>query len=282
MLSRKRKQINDLQDKFSISTQPAHFDPILESLTRFLECKDCAHVSVTNSVYHCKTWKYFLTSSKNTDHKIQLNGDSIPWITKYCRYLAYQEVDIHEHQYIIDLSIIPRLKTLYMYRVSCTNLDNDGFVILPLQVKHYRLSNVVAEIPEMIGTKKVSLFQSSLISDSTFVKSMYVSDVNINCEKLPNFSNLKQLEMICRYVVHPNFILEKYPNLTYLEITCYCVNFITALQLFRGTLVISSWDLINISSFCVLQCSKLDLTQSPNITDFSGVSHIPIVIKAKT
>jgi hypothetical protein len=268
MLTRKRKRMQDVQDRFAISTQSAHFDPILEALTKFLDFKDCAHVDITNSLYHSKTWKYFLQAP--TDNRIEINTKSIPWILKYRNFLKYQNLWI-DQQYNIDLSLISQLQSLSISSVFIASL--------PLLVKNYEFWSVNANIPYMNGTKSISMINSKVTSYSESVKNLSIIAAIVDCEILPGFPNIKTLEINCNDLVHPSCIFPKYPNLRKLTISCNRVNFIQAIQSFKHKLVISSWELIDISSFSSLQCSELDLSNCSSIQDYSFVSHVPIVKK---
>ena len=204
MLTRKRKRLKDLQDTFPISTQPAHFDPILESLTSFLDLEDCARVSVTNRGYHFQTWKYFLMSSKN--NFIGINQYSISWIIKYRLFMTHQILKMNKKNNF-DLSMIPRVNTLWILDVNVI------IGSLPLQVKNYFFSRVDAEIPNMIGTTKVEMYDSFITSDSTSVKHLNVMAQNVDCKLLPFFPNLKKLEITCNFLLDPSFIFKQYLNL---------------------------------------------------------------------
>jgi hypothetical protein len=277
MLTRKRKQIEDLQDRFLISTQPAHFDVILESVTRFLKFKDCAHVSIANRVYHCKTWKYVLSCREHSKNKIiKINQYSIPWIIKYRLFMTHQTLKMNKKNNF-DLSTIPRINTLWILDVNVI------IGSLPLQVKNYIFSKVIATIPNMIpnmiGTTKVEMYKSFITSHSTSVKHLDVIAEIVDCKLLPFFTNLKKLEIRCNFLRYPSLIFIQYRNLKTLQISCNDVNFITAIQSFKHTLVIISTSLMNIASFSGLQCNELDLSQCPNIIDYSAVAHIPIVRK---
>jgi hypothetical protein len=175
--------MQNVQDRFAISTQSAHFDPILEALTKFLDFTDCAHVSITNTLYHSKTWKYCLQAP--TDKRIEINTKSMSWILKYRNFLKYQNLWI-DKQYNIDLSLILQLQSLSIYRVF--------IVSLPLLVKNYDFWSVAANIPYMNGTKSISMIDSKVTSYSESVKNLSIIAAIVDCEILPHFCKIKTLE----------------------------------------------------------------------------------------
>ncbi len=270
MLTRKHNQIKDIQDGFTISSQCFQFDPILESITKFLNFKECGCVSIMNRCYHSKTWKYFLLSSKVAKNEIKINQTSIPWIVKYNKFLIHQNLKINSFQ-DIDLSIIPKLHSLY--------ISNCFQNRLPHEVKFLSFCCVKGSILDMYNNENVKLYASTLTASSTMVKTLIIVEEDANCAVLPNFPNLKELRIHCNFLLYPLLLLDKYPNLKILHLDCNNVNFIHSLSSYKHTLVILSENLIDISSFSILQCSKLDLSNCPNIQDFSAVAHLPIVLK---
>jgi hypothetical protein len=269
MFTGKRKQM----------VQCAHFEPILESITKFLVFKDCSHVDQLNHMFHFKTWKYVLTAvhrSSNCNSVIKLTCDSILWVSKYRLFLKHLELEILEETYnnapAFDLSSISHLQGLVIYNVSLKKF--------PLQMNHLICYDITGNIPNLLNTNTIYLYQSLIICSSQSVQNLFTCSFDsMDCETLPEFPHLNHLEVSCKFLLNPSRILEKYPNLISLHISCDNINFVAAIRLFKHYLVIKSWPLVDITSFSLLECCELNLIGCPNIQDYSSVSHIPIVKK---
>ena len=273
MLTREQKR---LRENLQISTTSLYFEPILESIAQFLEFPDVAHVSQLNKIYQSTTWKYVLSSSHRSIHcnpLIDISKESLAWIIKYTNLLKYQELKLYRlHESDLDLSMIPQLDTLSLFY-------GESITMLPLRVNCLSCYRMDGNIPDLIGTTSVLLFDSTITTYSETVHTMLFHNHDIDCNKLPHFPNLQSLEMSCRYVMNAENILKMYPNLKTLKITCNNINFIHEIQSYQHTLVIISDTLVNITSFSMLQCHELNLIGCPSIQDYSAVSHIPIVRK---
>jgi hypothetical protein len=256
--------------------QCAHFDPILESITKFLVFKDCSPIDQLNHMYHCKTWKYVLTAvhrSSNCNSIIKLTCESILWVSKYRLFLKHLELEILEaNSPEFDLSSISHLHSLVIYKVNHKKF--------PLQMNHLICYDITGNIPNLLNTHTLYLYQSPIICYSQSVKNLFMCSFDsVDCETLPHFPNLNHLEVSCKFLLNPSRILEKYPNLISLHISCNNINFVHDIRLFKHYLVLRSWSLVDITSFSMLECSELNLIGCPNIQDYSSVSHIPIVKK---
>jgi hypothetical protein len=272
-MTRKQKRLR------VISTTSLYFEPILESITIFLEFPDVAHVSQLNKIYHSKTWKYVLSSSHRSIHcnpLIDISQESLAWIIKYKKFLKYQKLKLHRLLVFetpdFDLSMIPQLDTLSLFY-------GESITMLPLQVNCLSCYRMDGNVPNLVGTTSVLLFDSTITTYSKTVHTMLFHNHDIDCNKLPNFPNLQSLEISCRYVLDAENILKKYPNLKTLKISCNNINFIHEIQSYQHTLVIISNTLMNIERFSMLRCHELNLIGCPSIQDYSAVSHIPILKK---
>jgi hypothetical protein len=270
MLTRKQKRLREN------STISLYFEPILESIAQFLEFPDIAHVSQLNKKFQSKTWKYVLSSSHRSiecNPLIDISQESLAWIIKYKNLLKYQELKLYRLRVQdFDLSMIPQLETLSLFY-------GESITILPLRVNCLSCYRMDGNIPNLIGTTSVLLFDSSITAYSKTVHTMLFHNNDIDCDKLPNFPNLTSLDLSCRHAVNAENIVKKYPNVKNLKITCNNINFIHEIQFYQHTLVIISDTLVNIYSFSMLQCHELNIIGCPNIKDYSEVSHIPIVKK---
>jgi hypothetical protein len=262
------------------------FHWLLESVTRFLEFQDIANVSELNCFYDSKTWKYFLGSVNRcrTEQSIPVRSTSIQWIKKYRLFIGQEMLEIDGNSPDFDLSVIPKLFSLVLSNIPTDDIPTT----FPLEVNYLICEGIIGYIPENFVAKYVLLFKSSITGYSETVETLTVQTDCVYCDGLPNFPNLKKLELHADYLFNVDGlwdhaglsgILERYPNLEHLTISCRNINFVDAIQTFKHKLVITSFSLVDITCFSMLQCSELDLSGCPNIQDFSSISHIPIVRK---
>jgi Leucine-rich repeat (LRR) protein len=279
MLTRKRQKLLDSQEKLNLemSSRVFQFDPILESVSQFLYNRDCANVSKLSHSYHSKTWLYILKSPNRAkiNDIIDLNDYSWYWILKYRLHLKHQSIQFL-YRVKFDLSIIPQLYSLNVYEPM------DKF---PGQVKHLTLSGLtdINTFPNIIGVE--TLFVPHYDSHSGLLKTcpQTITSIKIqsawwfNCQDLPNLPNLETLFLRVDYMKNVQTIQEKFPNLKILHIISNSLVGIEELENFRGKLVVGSRFWQSTQVFANFKTQDLDLSQCPNILDFSGVAHIPIV-----
>jgi hypothetical protein len=288
-LCEKTHPVFSLMTHFGISTQCFQFDWLLESVTRFLEFRDVGNVSKVNCFYYSKTWRYFLGSVNRcrTEQPIPLCSKSIKWIKKYRLFIGQEKLELDSNSPDFDLSVIPKLFTLILSSIPTDDIPTT----FPLQVNYLSCEAIIGDIPNFVATH-VLLFRSSITAYSETVETLLIQKDCVYCHGLPNFPNLKKLELHANYLFNMGGqwdskgllwndvgILTKYPNLEYLKISCRNIDFVDAIQNYKHKLVIASFDLVDITCFSMLQCSELDLSGCPKIQDYSGVAHIPIVRK---
>jgi hypothetical protein len=286
MLTRKRQKLLDSQEKLNLelSTTSFQFHPILESISQFLCLKDCSQVSNLNHTYHGKTWLYVLQTSNRfrTKDIIKLDTTSMSWIYKYRLYLNRQSI-MKSSKLKFDLSKIPKLlefhivketsafplevKDMYIYSDSINNTNMIFPTVIGVEFL-YILFTFPEHILNLLNTLPMTLKELNLASNFKF-----------NCELLPVLPNL----LVFRFdmdVDNVECIREKFPNLVNLCIfDFYHSQNYDTLNYFEHTLIINSTYLINTQFFITFKCHELDLSNCPNIEDFSGVAHIPIVKK---
>jgi hypothetical protein len=196
------------------------------------------------------------------------------------------EIDCNSPDF--DLSVIPRLHNLILSYIPTDDIPTT----FPLQLNYLSCDAIIGNIPNFTANH-VLLFRSSITTYSETVETLTIQTDCVYCDGLPNFPNLKKLELHADYLFNVDgiwdiavssrekSILERYPNLEYLKISCRNINFVNAIQNYKHKLVIASFGLVDITCFSMLQCSELDLSGCPNIQDYSGVAHIPIVRKCE-
>jgi hypothetical protein len=245
-----------------------------------LNLKDCSQVAQLSRSYHNKTWLYILHSSNRLqilNNFIQLNRNSIIWITKYRIHLKYQKIQVSS-AIKFDLSTIPRCHTLEVLK----NVSK-----FPLEVKHLLFFKYNANFPKINGVETVAIthFDSHSNVLQTCTKSITKLKIhsfnNFDCKYLPNLPVLEKLYCNAYYVRHAESIQEKLPNLTTLHLKVEQLNNLEDLDFFTHRLIIDCHRLITTGIFYKFKCRELDLSHCPNIQDYSGVTHIPIVKKFK-
>ena len=280
MLTRKRQKLLDSQEvlNLELSTRVFQFDPILESVSQFFPLQYCARIARLSHAYHSKTWVYILNSSHRVsllNHTINLDHKSLTWISKYRMHLKHQKMQVAS-KIKFDLSIIPQLDSLNVY---------EPIVNFPGQVKHLTLSGSteINTFPNITGVE--TFFVPHYDSHCTLLKTCPQTITNIkiqcewwfNCFDLPNLKNLETLFLRVDSMKNVHTIQEKFPNLTNLHIISDNLQGIEELENFRGKLIIESSFIRNTYIFANFKTRDLDVSQCPNILDFSGVAHIPIV-----
>jgi hypothetical protein len=189
--------------------------------------------------------------------------------------MTKEQLEINRYSPYFDLCVIPKLHALALSSLSRIPTT------FPLQVNYLYCKKIQGTFISNFIAQNVLLFDSSITAYSDIVKTLFVHNNCVTncvyCDTLPNFPNLQCLELRGDYILNMDRILEKYPQLTFLEIRCKDINFIDALKSFKHKLVITCLELVDITCFSILQCLELDLSGCPKIQDFSFVAHIPIV-----
>ncbi len=282
MVTRKRQKLLDSQTSLNLelSIGGYQFDPILESIAQFFHLRDCVNISSLNHSYHNKTWLYILKSSNRLQRLngvIILDHKSLSWIYKYRLHLKHQNIQI-SNKVGFDLSVIPQLCSLNVY--------SDIFTF-PVQVKHLALSGFsnVETFPNVVGVETLFLphydpDSSLLMTSPQSIKTIQIqTGCSFNCQDLPHLQHVETLFVRVNFLINVAFIQEKLPNLTTLHLILNNVRDIDKLHSFRHKIIIESQILQTTGMFAHFQCSELDLSQCINIHDYSGITHIPIVIK---
>lgn len=99
-----------------------------------------------------------------------------------------------------------------------------------------------------------------------------------DCQDLPNVPNLETLFLRVESMQNVEVIRENFPNLTIFHIISNnALNHFEELGLFKHKLIIESDILRSTRVFANFKCCELDISHCPNIQDYSGTRHIPIV-----
>jgi hypothetical protein len=260
------------------SPQVSAFNPILESITRFLRLGDCARVVKLNHSYYDKTWLYILQSSTRLyklNDIVEVNDKSMTWISKYRSHLKYQKIQVSSNNVPFDLSTITQCLSLRVL----SNIST-----FPVRVKHLIFSQYSGnEFPNIQGVKKVYIsdyFNQSLVTTcpKTIKKLTIVSFYTLDGQELPILPKLKIFQCNIEHMVNMNLLEKKFPNLTTLHLF-FSESLLQMKQFsyFKHRLIIESKSLITANMFSNFQCQELDLSGCPNIQDYSGVAHIRFV-----
>jgi hypothetical protein len=260
MLTRKRQKVQDVQDQLNLQTyQVFNFNPILECAAQFLHLRECAKVSNLSRNYHNKTWLYVLHSFNRFDDIIRLNSNSFNWIKKYQFHLKYQKLEFSG------------------------KFDLSSFHIT--DIKHVRFINYDGEFPNITNVEELFIVvycNSNLNIFSTCPNSIKTLRIQgffpFNGDSLPFLPNLETFE--CEsYMFNMEQTKEKFPNMTTLHVVKNGTWLMNQFSYFKHRITIESKEFTATDVFLKFQCHELDLSKCPNIRDYSGVAHIPIVKK---
>jgi hypothetical protein len=83
------------------------FNPIRESIARFLNNKDCSYVSNLNQEYSKKTWIVLLKRTTRNNEYINVNETSWSWIVKYQKLKISRD---HRKFFGLEIPIIGTLE----------------------------------------------------------------------------------------------------------------------------------------------------------------------------
>ncbi len=259
-------------------SQIFQFDPILESITQFFRLKDCAIIAHLNNDYHRKTWLYILRSSSRLtklNNVITINTQSWNWISKYPMHLKYVSFIVFS---IIDydLSVIS----------ECLSLTNFGCITsFPARVKKLTLRNFYSNFPKNTNIKTVNVSYDSnrnpLMTCPQSIQKLKIQDFSpFDCQRFPILPHLKKLYCRIDHMYNLHLLQEKCPNLAKLHlVTCPTLFDMKECSYFKHCLILDCHDLTTTEIFANFQCHELDLSNCPNIQNYSHVQHIPIVKK---
>jgi hypothetical protein len=249
---------------------------LLESISIFLNFKDCANVDQLNHMYHCKAWNYVLRNyGRKIYQVIRVDHTSINWINTYKLFLSHQHLLILINVY--DLSIIPKVKHLSIVRSA-------KILRIPVQVTHISLLSFNGTIQKIIGLESLGFYKfdeqewNMLALHSQTVKNLNINYCTLQFELFPVCSNLETLSCYMCTLIDVDCLFQRCTKLTTLKIV-YPQSDITQLKNFPFKLILRLDSLLNTKCFIDFKCQELDLSLYPNIQDYSGVAHIPIVIK---
>ncbi len=148
MLTRKRHRDHLLDQKFNAYTY--EFDPIRESVAKFLDFKDVASIVRLNLEYSKKTWIVVLNNSTRVNACIHVktpkesNKSSWSWIVKYAKHLKYQKLTTSaNHSKFFQLRILV-LDTLIIEYCDIP-------IQLPKQLKELRVNDCFGDLPNLDG-----------------------------------------------------------------------------------------------------------------------------------
>jgi hypothetical protein len=275
MLTRKRQRDNKIQNRFNASTltQSNQFHPILESITIFLGFKDVSNVARLSTEYHLKTWIYILKSNnRSISELINVNFKSVVWLEKYSNSLKNQHLSLwsiqhHSHNY-----------HKYRHTQDLTNFENAkviDFLTQRQEIHSFKFGpplhvseNVQVEILENVAHHLKELMWLT----------MYM-------HHLPFFPKLESLHLTLLLTPKPQLknmfelIAKQCPVLKNLILDNDYITDMTGISNTIQKLTIHSQSLRSLESLRCVNLKELDVSECMFITDFSPVSHIPIVKK---
>jgi hypothetical protein len=173
MLTRKRHREQVHFKKLNAYTY--EFDPIRESVARFLPYYDCASVSNLNQDYNTKTWIVVLSHSSRVNDYIKVDPTSWLWIVKYAQQLKYQKLQISSNHAKFFQLKIPILDTLVIEHC-------DKLIRIPKNLRELRVNDCDGTFSNMNGI-------------TCFVFRRYWAMRDFDIEKLP--SSLIYLNLQC-------------------------------------------------------------------------------------
>jgi hypothetical protein len=159
-----RKQTRARLDYQKLQSYSYEFDPIRESVSKFLNNGDCASVSYLNQEYSKKTWIVILNCATRVNEEIKVNEKSWSWIVKYKQHFKFQKL------------IISR--------------DYKNFFQLHISTIHTLLIRPI-RIPEKIQKLHIDDCLGKLPSSRTNVRSRASNDVSLN--------GLTSFVLLCRW-----------------------------------------------------------------------------------
>ncbi len=260
MLTRKRQRDTLIQEHFNslTSDQSNQFHPMLESITRFLDFKDCSNIAILNVWHHLKTWIYVLKSQNRKIRPIiDVNHKSILWLTKYSKSLSNQHLHLKSHYQNPEL-----LFNNEACRMFFTNQQKMYcFTFFPQW-------NTSITTQEEIILKNIALYLKELTCVVLTMKNFPL----FPCLELLHFRNPQSKIVL-------ESCLQKCPILKTLVLDSYHDSTIPEIGTSIQKLTISSYYLTNLESLRYSNLQELDVSGCMNITDFSPTMHIPIVKK---
>jgi hypothetical protein len=241
MLTRKRTQERLYYQKLKAYTY--EFNPILESVSKFLNNNDCASVSNLNQECNTKTWIVVLNCVSRVNTYIHVNETSRSWIVKYQQHLKYQKLRISSN--FTKFFQIPILS------VDTLTIDNcDTIVRVPKHTRELRLYNFKGIFPKLNGIKylvlqegktsfDLSKLPSSLIDLSLIYTTFDVMEIptlsnliTLTLKNCPEFLNMGQLHIKCpniRTLIIEDEFANDLDGLQELQVQCLIIDSINFL-----------------------------------------------------
>jgi Leucine-rich repeat (LRR) protein len=277
MLTRKRHRDKAAFQKLTAYTY--EFDPIRESVARFLNVKDCSSVSKLNAEYNKKTWITVLSNNDRRNDFINVNAKSWSWIVKYKQHLKTQKLKVlFDHAKFFRLEI-SNVKTLVIEHCDIP-------IRLPKELKELRVSYCNNEVlPNLNGIVSfvfidnwyLTCFQLQKLPVSLHF--LYLQHGNFIVTTMPVLPNLSTLTMDnCEDIQKIDQLHIKCPNIQTLILVddhFEDLNVLQGLQIDR--LVIQCPNLISLESLHSAKINHLVLKNCPNISwlKIKKLTHIP-------
>jgi hypothetical protein len=253
------------------------FDPLMESVARFLGFQECGRAATLCKAYFAKLWCYVLRATRRSFKQILFKPIMMDWLTKYSHELKYVKIlVIDKHATFFSLSI-PSLHSLHL--VHCSAL-----IRLPTQLRALAIRGIQTFLPAEANMQSLvwgrfqhlTHFHMSTIPKE--LKMLGLSTLIFITKRLPTLPNLHSLRVEnCKKFHHLIELQTKCPALQVLFLNQCQLKGVAGLRVPK--LVVSSESLTSVAELADIHVDILDLQKCPNVEDFSAVQHLKCVIK---
>ncbi len=279
-----RKRLRDENRRNLVRGEYYSFDPIIESVARFLGFEDCAAVSNLNHEFARKLWVYVLRSCNRKAEIICFDSSSYAWISKYSKELKNQRLYVGSHHASFFNLEIPQLFSLHL----------NGCRVLPRFPKHLfhltmldNLGSLTAFNPDCVPNiislnigdiGSMGFHYLKNLPSSLELLSLWLSI--FSCRYLPFLPKLESLWIRqCGFFEDVTELRTKCPNLSHLALCNVSLDGLRGLDI--QELVLWDTEIVDISDLAHVRVDVLDLSHCPNVVDVSSVKHIARVVKAQ-
>jgi hypothetical protein len=256
MLTRKRHREQVYLQKLNAYTY--EFDPIRESVAKFLTYHDVAFVSNLNKEYNTKIWIVVLSHSCRVNDFIKVDPTSWLWIVKYAQHLKYQKLRISSNHRKFFQFEIHILDTLLIEHC-------DKPIRLPKNLRELRINDCWRPFPKMNGitcfvfTRPWSTRDFDIENLPSSLISLYLQCLEFNSSEIPLLPNLTTLTLYkCSDFLQMDQLHVKCPNihtLCILDSLSEDLNGIQGLQIDR--LIIDCSEFMNVNFLKLVKVNHL-------------------------
>jgi hypothetical protein len=269
-----KKKFNAKKNFLSMFSNKAYFtyefNPICESVARFLNNKDCASVDKLNIEYHTKTWMIVLNCIARVNQWISVEDKSWLWIYKYRQHLRYQKLTLSNNLRFFTLSNSLRFFALEIPKLDSLHIlcSKNEFIQIPKQIRELIIcghDGVV--LPILDGITSFSWLSRpgnnlNLQSLPLSLIQLNVRSSRFNVVNLPILPNMTILTLNNCDMLQMDQLRTKCPNIQTLNLKDTCSDFGTIdLIVIKGlqinTLSLDCSSLMNIHSLQFVKVNHL-------------------------